>query len=542
MVMSPLHSDPLLRPRRRRRPPAPPLASSRWSPPWSLPWSRRALLGVAVVTSLALPGVTRAQASETAQRLSAEDALALAAAQNPSLMAAAHDAAAARYAQEAEDGATSPVLTARLAGSRNERFSATSQGPTRNEDHGGELSVGVQYTAAVGTRLALTATNSLRWQTVNLTAGTTAAVTIGPVYRSELSLSATQPLLRGAGSDGQRSALRQAQARQEQANHQRDDAASALARDVLTAYWELWYAQRAVEVQEHALTLAQQQLDDARTRESQLGSVAHTDVLRFASERSRVHEAHTNALQQRDARALELARLLALDPHVATSLRAANAPVLDPYTRDLSYAIQATLQQSSELLALDAELLAAERALEGTADADQTRLDLELTASMAGLWTDDTLVGAALPGGRPAFSVGAALELELPVGGGRAEGAHQQASAQLAATRSRAEARRRAVEAEVATLFSELHAAQERIAQAGESATIADQLASAERERLGLGSSTPTTVIEAQQEARSALLRRERATVDGALAVLRIRHRTGELLGSLVAPPTPEGA
>ncbi|MBK8589606.1 MAG: TolC family protein [Sandaracinaceae bacterium] len=317
----------------------------------------------------------------------------------------------------------------------------------------------MQHTGALGTRVTAEVTSSMLWQTVNLTAGTTTAVTIGPVYRGQLALTATQPLLRGAGTDATRASLERARAVERQAGHQHDQAASELARDVLTAYWELWYAQRAVEVQAAALALATQQLDEATRRQQALGTLARADVLRFATEQLTVQDALAVSTQQRDARALELSRLLARQPAGAQTLVAVTRPALDAYTVDLESALALTMANSSEWLAVMAELEAAEEALRATADADQARLDLILSGSMGGLWTDDMLSGLSLPGGRPAFSVGGRLELELPVGGGRADAAHEQARAQLLAARSRAHARELAIETELATLFTELETA-----------------------------------------------------------------------------------
>lgn len=482
------------------------------------------------------PAVTHAQS------LRAEEALALAAERNPSFAAAARDAAAARYGRDAERDAVLPTVTASVGASRNERFSATSQGPVRNEDHGGDARVGVTHTGALGTRVTAEVTSSMSWQTVNLTAGTTAAVTFGPVYRGQLALTATQPLLRGAGRDATRASLGRADALVRQAGHQYDQAASELARDVLVAYWELWYAQRALEVRQQALALATQQLEEATRRQEALGTLARTDVLRFATEQLGAQNALATATQQRDARALELTRLLGVESAQSRSLVAVTEPALDPYQHDLATALAMTLAHSSEWLAAEAELEAAEEALRATADADQARLDLSVSASMAGIWADDMLDGLALPGSRPAFSVGARLELELPVGGGRAEGAHQQARAQLMAAQLRVRAREMALETELATLFTELQSAHARVEQSGAQHSLAEELATAERERLALGSTTPIALIEAQQQARDALLQRERAKLDEVLVVLRLRHRTGELLGSLVAPRAPEGS
>ncbi|MCA9535787.1 MAG: TolC family protein [Myxococcales bacterium] len=487
-------------------------------------------------SGLWLLALTLTPTAGAAQELRAEEALALAAASNPSLEAAARDAAAARYGREAERDAVRPTVTASVGASRNERFSATSQGPSLNEDHGGDARVGVAHTAALGTRVSAEITSSMSWQTVNLTAGTTTAVTIGPVYRGQVALTATQPLLRGAGRDATRASLGRSRALERQADHRYDQAASELARDVLVAYWELWYAQRALEVRTQSLALATQQLEEATQRQETLGTLARADVLRFATERLNVQNALVTSTQQRDARALELARLLALAPSDALGLVAVTRPALDPYQNDLATALALTLAHSSEWLAVEAELEAAEEALRATADSDQARLDLTVQASMAGIWADDMLSGLALPNGRPAFSIGARVELELPVGGGRAEGAHQQARAQLFAAQARARAREQAIETELATLMTELQSAHARAEQSMAQSALAEELAAAERERLALGTTTPIALIEAQQQARDALLQQERAALDEVLVVLRLRHRTGELMGSLVAP------
>ena len=104
------------------------------------------------------------------------------------------------------------------------------------------------------------------------------------------------------------------------------------------------------------------------------------------------------------------------------------------------------------------------------------------------------------------------------------------------AAQARARAREQAIETELATLMTELQSAHARAEQSMAQSALAEELAAAERERLALGTTTPIALIEAQQQARDALLQQERAALDEVLVVLRLRHRTGELMGSLVAP------
>ena len=506
--------------------------------------SRIVGLMLVAIVSVSCPRWLRAQAEDEAQgsvRLSAEEALALAETGSPELAASVADVAAAESAARAEDGATAPVLTGSVGASRNERFSATSQGPTRNEDYGGDASVGVAVTAATGTRVEVGARSTVAWRTVNLTPGTTAAVTFGPVYTATLSASATQPLLRGAGTDATRSALAAARARRTQAELERDATAATLARDVLVAYWELWYAERALEVQRAALELSTRQHQEAEQRESELGSLSRVDVLRLAREVAGAQEAVAIAERTRHQRAIELARLLGVDAsarwsaHVTTT----TPPALDPYDLTLAQATELAARESLSLLASEASLVAADEELRQLRDADQARLDLRVEASAAGLWAEDDLSGLAVPGGRPALSVGARLDLELPLRGGRASGQLGQARAQRAAAESRLEAARQALAAELGARFAERDAAIAQVAFTQETAALASELAEAERQRHQMGRGVITELVQAQQEERASVLRHARAEVDLAVALLRIRHLTGELVASLLTVGTP---
>jgi outer membrane protein TolC len=55
---------------------------------------------------------------------------------------------------------------------------------------------------------------------------------------------------------------------------------SALARDVLTAYYELWYATRALEIDRASLALVQQQDREAAAR-VEAGALSPVEVLTF---------------------------------------------------------------------------------------------------------------------------------------------------------------------------------------------------------------------------------------------------------------------
>jgi outer membrane protein len=122
------------------------------------------------------------------------------------------------------------------------------------------------------------------------------------------------------------------------------------------------------------------------------------------------------------------------------------------------------------------------------------------------------------------------LELELPLGSDRAAAEHDGAVADLEAAEIRFDSRARSIEAEVASLRTEIVTAQRRVDLAAEAARISSELATAEEQRLTLGTGTTADVVLAQQDAREKELRRLRALVDLASAELRLQHATGDLV------------
>jgi outer membrane protein TolC len=488
---------------------------------------------IVILMSLALPA--------RAQTLSADDAVRQAARNNPGLRAALHDLAAAGHGVEAEEGALYPTLFAGVQGQVAERISGSSRGVSRNVNRSVGGNAGVRYTSPIGTQIEVGVEPNVSWQTTNVSAASTDSVTIGPSYSGEIYAHARQPLLQGAGTDGVLAPLRQAEWRQTQGEADRDDASSKLVLDVLDAYWELWFAQQSVAVQEEALALGTEQLAETKLRVDVLGTAPRTDLLRFAGELASIREALSQARTTRASNAIELGRLLGVTPARAQALTAAGAPpdagaspLLEPLT-------QRALAGSSELRALEAQLAAARDRVDAAADDDQPKLDLLAQVSMGGLWLDDGLSGLALPGGRPALTALVGLELEIPLGPSRVAAVHARARSELRAAEARLEERRDAISAEIAALHVGLGASVEQVALAAESTKIAGELAEAERQRLQLGTTTTSEVVKAQQTARESELRRLRAIVSQALSRLRMDERAGLLLARYAAAFAAKG-
>lgn len=485
-------------------------------------------LSLAVTLSLAFVAVTASARAQTVLR--PEDAIAHAIRANPDLQAALLDALAAREARRAEEYARNPSFVASADGQHAERFSGTVAGPVRNADQGVSGSVGLRYTTEWGTVVSLDVGADAQWRQVNRDPSTTTSLTIGPNYVAQSTLSARQPLLRGAGADATLAALDQARASERQAQHARDDAATGVVGEVLGAYWELWYADRALEVERAGLAMAEQQLADARTRAETLGTVARTDVLQFATALASLRENIATAEATRASRAIELGRLLGVSPGAATAIRAdlAAPPAASP--ADERVLLEAAARSSPTLLALAAQVDAARLRVVAARDARLPQLDLTTSLALGGLWADDDLPGLQLPGDRPAIIGAIGLALELPLGRSRQDADLSRARLQLDAARARYQASAQNIAASVATLRHTLVATNERVALVGETAQMSADLAEDVRQKLLLGTATPFEVVQAQQVMRETQLRRLRALVDAATASVGLERASGGLL------------
>lgn len=467
-------------------------------------------------------------APAAAQPLAPEEAVARALDATPTRRAADADLRSAAASVRAAEGARVPVLVIGADGRLQESFSGTSRGIARNFSSNLGGTVALRYTTELGTQIDVALDAGASWRAVNLTPGTTDSVTIGPMYSGQARVEARQPLLRGAGDDATLGAMRQAEAMRSAAERSRDQTLSEIALDTLSAYWELWYAQEAVRVEEEALALSEQQHEVQRLRVERLGTAAPADLLQLAQQRASIQESLALARSTRENRAIALGRLLGMAPEEASALVAAGSPPEAADPPPITRLADLARSASSELMALRAQVEAARQRLRSAADADQPRLDLLGSVAVAGLWNDTD--GIQLPGGRPAFGGLIGLELELPLGSSQAAAQHEGARAELEAAEARYEARAQALVAELAQARISVETSAQQFTLATETSRLARELANAEAERLALGTSTPLALVEAQQRQRESELRTLRATVDRVTAELGLAHRTGALL------------
>lgn len=452
---------------------------------------------------------------------------------SPSLRAAFADRAAARAALRASESERVAVYTMSVDGSHTERITNTAAGVAATTEDRLALTTGLAYTTEWGLGIAFDVAAGVASREVNRDPSTTLLFRIGPSYDATATLALTQPLLRGAGEDSVLAASRGAEASRTAAERTAESDASALLRDALVAHWELWYATRALAVEESALELGVRQVAEAELRASELGSITRVEVLRLSSDLANVRRAVAAAEATRERQAITLARLLGAGSDVASTLTAtADTPiaVAPPALPEL---VEAAHELSPAIRALEAQREAARISRDRAADDAEVRLDLTGSVAAGVLFTDATLSTFNLPNGRPAVVAMIGLEMEVPLGPSAADGSLDQAEAELSAAEARLEAGTREVEAEIATRRAEVIAAMRDVELAAEVVAVAHELAEAERGGFELGTSNAYAVVEAQQSEREAELEHLRAIADYATANLRLEHATARLLDRL---------
>lgn len=506
---------------------------------------RRVHAFAAPLLALAVLGAAGVARAET---LSASEVISRAAAKNPSLRAALLDARAAHYAAEAELGARDPSLVATLQTEHSETINrpglsglaGSADATSRSVLNNLSADAAINYTTDIGTQLELgtrtgTVWNSTSWSGTGVLPDN---LSVGPTFNAQAYASVRQPLLRGAGTDAQLAPLERARASARAADSRQRDTASQTTLDVLSAYWELWYAERAVSVQEQAREVAERLVSDAKVRATTLGTGSAVDVLQFQTNLASIAEALSQARADRQARAIELGRVLGLGPSESEALAAGGDPPDFGPVPGVDMLAAESPERSPALAALRAELEGARVRARAARDANQPRVDLFASGSVGTIWDQGSEL--SLTGGRPTFGVIGGIDVELPLGGRyRADAAAAQADLEASEARYQAELDR--VRASVGSLAVNARAASEQVDLATETASAAGQLAEAERQRLLLGTTTSRDVVNAEQTSREAELRRLRAIVSQASTRLSLEHSAGTLLDRYATALTPGG-
>jgi outer membrane protein TolC len=360
-------------------------------------------------------------------------------------------------------------------------------------------------------------------------------IQLGPTYDFALSLEAAMPLLRGLGATVGEAELRARMAERTAAERARDRVASEALHDALSAYWELWYATEALAIDRAALELAGEQLAQGRARVD-LGALAPAETLQLATRVATLEEQVVQSEAEVRRRSIALARLLGGDGPAGsgTAIDAAGLmPAPDPPEvppappEDAAQLVrEASPSVGESEAAIEAARVRAETAGEGL----RPRLDLTASLRAQGLGNDDAAAALEQLGTFSAVSAMVGLSLELPLDPTRRRAEQAAATTGVRAAEERRTERVEAALMELRTAVVQDEAARRRLQLAERTIAIAEEQVVADAARFATGSATALQVAEAEDQLRSARLRRTRARVDLTQAGLTVAHLTGRLV------------
>lgn len=357
-----------------------------------------------------------------------------------------------------------------------------------------------------------------------------ARTTIGPGWGLTGRLTVAQPLLRGAGTDVGEAELRAAEFNRSAAEQARDRVGSELLRDVLLAYWDLWYASETVRIEQAARDLAERERRDTEQR-IEAGALAPVEIHPFTTRVAQLDEALLAARLERERRALELGERVGRAGAQSRGLVAASATPPEPSAPpQLPQLVERALRQSPELKELDTQIAASRDREEIAGEQERHRLDVQGWVQAEGLGNREVPPALEQYFTFGAVSAHVGLIYEAPLTGSRRVA--QRAGAKLAtdAAIERREAVRQRIESSATLQHAQLLAARRRVRLAARTVEVASAQLAAAKDKYKAGDGLVIEIQQAEDAMRQARLRVARARVDWVQARLVVDYLTGAML------------
>lgn len=485
-----------------------------------------ALRGVALGMAISCTAsMALGQESTPLRRLDEQRAVRVAMANNPSFRTAVLDLQRANESVRFEDGRYPYTLQLEAGVTRSATPRVNADSVSISKSDSVDVGAQVSRTFATGTRASL--------RVEGYRDMTRAPVQSGPGYGTSARATVAQPLMRGAGVEVGEQQLRIARINRTASELSKDRVASEVAREVLLAYWELWYAEAAVDIEGNARDLAKRQRDEAQQRVND-GALAPVEVLPFETRLASLEESVISAQTDQRRRSLALARQMGTmeggETDLGAEIRQQPQVSLTPMR---TAAVQQALSSSPEIKELEAQLRLAQEQIRTSGDSYRPRLDVEGYVQVAGVGNQEVSPAFEQVATARATSVHVGLVYELPLDDARksSERARDLLAVQIA--EQRLLAARQRIQTEVETLLEQERAARIRLEMAEKTAEIAEKQVAAATERFEIGVGISVEVQQAEDELRKAKLRAVRARIDLVEAEVQRHHSTGQLLSRI---------
>jgi outer membrane protein len=376
---------------------------------------------------------------------------------------------------------------------------------------------------------------------------------LSPAYSTDVGIAFRQPLLRDLAIDPAREALRVAAADRSASEARLARVVSDTIRQVDASYWSLVAARRDVLAIESAVTLADKQLSETRSR-VEAGMLGETEIAQPTAERER-RKGDLALARQRAAEAENALKRLVLgdprDPSWPAEIVPADEPELATSRPDVEKGVETAFARRPEIAEAKARWARFEVQVEARRSDVKPRLDLvaayerrglagRQNPNASGFGGQPVVVPPALEGtwGRsygtiadnefPDASVG--VSFSLPIGNRTARANLAIAKSELSQATLAVSGEEQQVQAEVRNAAFALESARQRIEAARAARAAAETQLFAEQERFAVGMSTNFLVLTRQNELTTARVTETSALTDYRKAATEFARASGVLL------------
>ncbi len=362
---------------------------------------------------------------------------------------------------------------------------------------------------------------------------TDAPATFNPFFTSDLSVSISQPLLRGAGNRANTHAIRIAEYERQITDARTKLEVIRIIAAVDRVYWHLYAARKELEVRKQQYDLAEALLEQAR-RFVEAGDKAQVEVIRAEAGVAQQLEAiivAENNLRNRERELKQTLNKTGLEMQTPTVLIPATEPDLVYYELEKQRLVATAIDSRMEMLELELQIAEDISNIDYMHNQALPLVNMDYTYNINGLGASrndsfDLLFDKRFEDHR--FGV----QLLVPLGNEAAKSRLLQAFYQRRrrlATRNNREA---LIELEVLNAIDQLEANWQRILASRQNAILAGRLFEAEQRQFELGLRTSTDVLQAQTNFADAQSAEILALAEYQIALVDLAYATGTLLGA----------
>jgi outer membrane protein len=359
--------------------------------------------------------------------------------------------------------------------------------------------------------------------------------TFNPSFQTNLIAAYTQPLMRGFKIDNNRQQLQINLINQDISEESARATTFQTLANVRNAYWDLVFAQSAVDVAQRALELADKLVADNQAR-VEVGTLAPLDIVQAQSEAATRRQNLAAAEATAQTAELALKRYVVSgtdDPMWLQTIRPVDLPEVAPPPTDVLGAVRKAITERTDVITAKKNLDSNDVNMKYFQDQSRPALDLNASYGAAGLGGTafrragtgvDAVITETIPGGYfdalnslsdrayPSWNLNVAMT--YPIGGNQAEAQFARSKIQRQQAVTRLRNLEVQIAAEVANAALTVQSNLKRVEAATAAREFAQKRLEAEQSRFEVGMTTNFFVVQAQRDLRDSANTELRALAD----------------------------